>query len=574
MSRLPAPTYASGAFNLSPMPNFLETILTQLQRSADRVVLREIHGEQFVSVTGRELLDQVRHVRGYLRNAGLRPGDRCALLAPNSIRWVAFDLALMAEGLIVVPLYARQSPAELAAMMKDSEPKLLLAGDAGLADLAMQAWASESSNTPRRVLFDEVLGQARLTPPIPDDPNARGDSDLVTIIYTSGTSGEPKGVCLTAANVTHMLSCTTERLDQLMGQTREPDRVFHYAPFNFAASWILLLSCFSRESVLTLSTDLAKLPDEIRLSAPHYFLNVPTLLERVRRGVEDALSKRAAPIRSLYAKASEAWQRKTSGHARPADILWLALGRKLIFTKIKDRFGPHLRALICGSAPFAPETQQFFMMLGIPVLQAYGLTETTAICTLDDPRVPVEPGCVGQSIRGIEMKVAENEEIIIRGPNIFSGYWNRPEETAHVLRDGWFHTGDQGEVNSRGNWRIIGRLKNLLILNSGHNVAPEPIEDKIAQHLPAAQHVVIVGNGRGYLCALVAGSVESQAMQSALDAVNPSLPHYRQVRNFAIVHEGFTPENGLLTVNGKLRRDAINARFASEINSMYDRKPS
>jgi long-chain acyl-CoA synthetase len=410
--------------------------------------------------------------------------------------------------------------------------------------------------------------------PAPDALNARPDSDIVTIIYTSGTSGEPKGVCLTSANVTHMLSCTTERLDQLMGKTREPDRVFHYAPFNFAASWILFLSCLSRESVLTLSTDLTKLPDEIRLSAPHYFLNVPTLLERVRRGVEDALSKRAAPIRFLYAKAQAAWQRQKSGAARASDALWLALGRKLIFNKIKERFGPHIRALICGSAPLAPETQQFFLMLGIPVLQAYGLTETTAICTLDDPHVPVEPGYVGQAIHGIEMKIAENEEIIVRGPHIFAGYWNRPEETARVLRDGWFHTGDQGQVNARGNWRISGRIKNLIILNSGHNVPPEPIEDKIAQHLPTAQQVVIVGNGRGYLCAIIAGPVEPTAAQSALDAVNPGLPHYRQVRNFAIVGESFTPENGLLTVNGKLRRDAINARFAAEINSMYDRKPS
>ena len=574
MSRLAASVHASGASTLSPMPNFLETIFAQLQRSADRVVLREIHGEQFVSTTGAELLDQVRHVRAYLRNAALRPGDRCALLAPNSIRWVAFDLALMAEGLIVVPLYARQSPAELAAMMKDSEPKLLFASDASLADLAMQAWTSEASSTPRRVVFDEVLQHPASAQPIPVAPNPRSDSEIVTIIYTSGTSGEPKGVCLTKANLTHMLSCTAERLDQLMRQTREPDRVFAYAPFNFAASWILLLSCLSRESVLTLSTDLTKLSDEIRLSAPHYFLNVPTLLERVRRGVEDALSKRPAPIRSLFAKAREAWQRQNSGRARPPDAIWLALGRKLIFSKIKERFGPHLRALICGSAPLAPETQQFFLMLGIPVLQAYGLTETTAICTLDDPRVPVEQGYVGQAIRGVEMKVAENEEIIVSGPHIFAGYWNRPEETARVLRDGWFHTGDQGEVNSRGNWRIIGRIKNLIILNSGHNVPPEPIEDKIAQHLPGAQHVVIVGNGRGYLCALIAGPVDPQAVQSALDAVNPSLPHYRQVRNFAIVRDSFTPESGLLTVNGKLRRDGINARFASEINSMYDREPS
>src|SRR5216683_1370407 len=556
------------------MPNFLETIFAQLQRSAGRVVLREIHGEQFVSVTGKELLEQVRQVRPYLRGAGLQPGDRCALLAPNSIRWAAFDLALMAEGVIAVPLYNRQSPAELAAMMKDSQPKLFFASDAALADAATQAWTGDSSAAPRRVLFDEVLRQPVPPQPISDTPNPRGDADIVTIIYTSGTSGEPKGVCLTAANLSHMLSCTTERLGLLMGQTREPDRVFHYAPFNFAASWILLLSCLSRESVLTLSTDLTKLADEIRLSSSHYFLNVPTLLERVRRGVEDALSKRAAPIRSLYAKARAAWQRQNSSRARTADALWLALGRKLIFSKIKERFGPHLRALICGSAPLAPETHQFFLVLGIPVLQAYGLTETTAICTLDDPRGQIEPGYVGQAIRGIEMNAAGNEEIVVRGPHIFSGYWNRPEETARVLRDGWFHTGDQGEVNLRGDWRIIGRIKNLVILNSGHNVPPEPIEDKIAQRLPAAQHVVIIGNGRGYLCALIAGSAEPQAVQSALDAVNPDLPHYRQVRNFAVVREALTPENGLLTVNGKLRRDAINARFASEINSMYDRKPS
>jgi long-chain acyl-CoA synthetase len=551
------------------MPNFLETIFAQLQRSAGRVVLREIHGEQFISVTGRELLEQVRNVRAYLRTAGVRPGDRCALLAPNSIRWAALDLALMAEGLIVVPLYSRQSPAELAAMMKDSEPELLFVSDA-----AMQAWIGDSSSAPRRVLFDEVLQPPAPAQPLPDAPNARADSDIVTIIYTSGTSGEPKGVCLTIANVTYMLSCTTERLDQLMGKTREPDRVFHYAPFNFAASWILLLSCLSRESVLTLSTDLTKLPDEIRLSAPHYFLNVPTLLERVRRSVEEALSKRAAPIRSLYARAREAWLRQNSTRARPADVLWLALGRKLIFSKVKERFGPHLRALICGSAPLTPETQQFFLMLGIPVLQAYGLTETTAICTLDDPRVQVEPGYVGQAIRGIEMKTADNEEIIVRGPHVFAGYWNRPEETARVLRDGWFHTGDQGEVNLRGNWRIIGRIKNLIILNSGHNVPPEPIEDKIAQHLPGAQQVVVVGNGRGYLCALVVGAIEPQAVQSALDTVNPGLPHYRQIRNFALIRDSFTAESGLLTAMGKLRRDAINVRFASEINSMYDRKPS
>src|SRR5207245_8378553 len=369
-------------------------------------------------------------------------------------------------------------------------------------------------------------------PPILD----RLDDQPRTITSTSRTSGEPKGVCLTVGNLNHMTGCTTPRLDQLMGtlsgKTTDPDRIFLYAPMNFAASWMLMLSAFSRESVLTLSTDLTKLADEIRVSAPHYFLNVPTLLERVKRGVEDNIAGQAAPIRALYARARSAWQRQHVGRGKSLDAFWLTLGRKLIFAKVKDRFGPNVRALICGSAPLAPETQQFFLMLGIPVLQAYGLTETTGICTLDDPRVPVEPGYVGTVISGIEMKLAENEEIVVRGPHIFPGYWNRPEETARALMGGWFHTGDQGEVNMRGNWRISGRIKNLIILNSGHNIAPEPIEEKIARLLPAAQQVVLVGNGRGYLCLLVTGKIEPVAVQAALDAVNPELPHYRQIRKF------------------------------------------
>jgi long-chain acyl-CoA synthetase len=550
------------------MPNFLETILAQLKRADGRVVLREIRGDRFASVTGRELLDQIQLVRMFIRSSGVQPGDRCALLAANSIRWAVFHLALMAEGAIVVPLYSRQAPSELAGMMRDCQPRLIFVCDAALGESVAQTW----TEAPRRVLFDEVLRQSAPTTPPADAPNSRQDSDIVTIIYTSGTSGEPKGVCLTVGNLTHMLSCTTERLNQLMGATHEPDRVFHYLPFNFAASTILLLSCLARESVLTLSTDLNRLADEIHLVSPNYFLNVPTLLERVRRGVEDAIAKRPAVIRSLFARARTAWQRQHVGRGRALDALWLALGRGLIFRKIRERFGTHLRAVICGSAPLAPQTQQLFLMLGIPVLQAYGLTETTGICTLDDPRVPVEPGYVGSVITGIEMKVAENEEIVVRGPHIFPGYWNRPEETARVLQDEWFHTGDQGEVNVRGNWRISGRIKNLIILNSGHNIAPEPIEEKIARLLPAAQQVVVVGNGRGYLCALVTGEVESAAVQAALDAVNPELPHYRQIRNFTVIRDVFTSESGLLTAMGKIRRDAINARYASEINAMYDAK--
>src|SRR5215472_1095247 len=553
------------------MPNFLENIFEQLKRAGARVVLREIHGQHFLSVTGIELLEQVGRARAFLRSSGVQPGERCALLAPNSIHWVSCNLAMMAQGVIVVPLYSRQASNELADMMKDCQPQLLFVGDAALGESITEAWRE----APPRVLLDEVLKGKAARADLADRSISRADSDIVTIIYTSGTSGEPKGVCLNVGNLNYMLRQTTERLGQLMSATSAtgPDRVFHYLPFNFAASWLLLLSCLARETTLTLSTDLNQLADEIRRSSPNYFLNVPAFLERVRHGVEEALSKRAAPIRSVFQKSGAASQRQGAGPASPSDKIWLWVAKKLIFGKIKERFGRDLSALICGSAPLAPETQQFFQMLGIPVLQAYGLTETTGICTMDDPREAAELGYVGSAIPGIEMKVGEHEEILARGPHIFPGYWNRPDETARALEDGWFHTGDQGERNACGKWRIRGRIKNLIVLNTGHKVAPEPMEEKITRLLAAAEQVVIVGNGRSYLCALIAGTVAPAAVQEVLEVVNRELPHYRQVRDFKLIGKALTPESGLLTAMGKLRRDAVSARFASEIDAMYeDRK--
>jgi long-chain acyl-CoA synthetase len=573
-------SHAARAVLPKAMANFLENIFAQLLRADNHVVLREVHGKEFVSVTGRELLEQMRRVRAYLRKTGLQPGDRCALLAANSIRWAAFDLALMAEGVIVVPLYVRQAPVELAAMMRDSQARLLLTGDVALGEAVAGEWrhVEGKAEAPARIFLGDVLKDDAETAAEGSSfaLNARVDSDLVTIIYTSGTSGEPKGVCLNVGNVTYMLACTTQRLNQLMGANAapasgaQPDRIFHYLPFNFCASWIALLSFLSRDSTVTLSMDLNRLVDEIGVASPHYFLNVPTLLERVKRGVDAAFAQRPAAVQWLFGRARAGWQRKRRGSAAALDGLWLALGRRLIFSKIKERFGAHLRALICGSAPLTQETQEFFEMLQIPVLQVYGLTETTGICTMDDPRAPVEAGHVGPAVTGLEMKVVENDEIVVRGPNVFPGYWNRPEETARALREGWFHTGDQGAPNARGNWRISGRLKNLIILNSGHNVAPEPIEEKIAALLPRAQQVVLVGNGRGYLCVLLTGVVARAEVQAVLDSVNLESPHYRQIRNFTILSEVFTPESGLLTAMGKVRRDAINSRFQTEIAAMYE----
>ena len=252
--------------------------------------------------------------------------------------------------------------------------------------------------------------------------------------------------------------------------------------------------------------------------------------------------------------------------------MWLGLANRLVFPAIRNKMiGRNLKALICGSAPLSAETQLYFMMLGIRVLQVYGLTETTAICTMHDPN-RVEVGRVGPAIPGMEMKLGDNDEILVRGPNIFLKYWNRPEQTAEALRDGWFHTGDQGEVSTAGNWRIAGRIKNLIVLGSGHKVSPEPIETAIAKILPEAHQVIVVGNGRGYLSVLVTGAATSEKVQSVLDEVNPGLPHYKQVRAFRVIPDAFSVESGSMTVNGKYKRDVISVRMKNEIEDMYSVK--
>jgi len=542
--------------------NFLENIFAQLNAADGTPILQELREGPVTPVTGRDLSTLVGQARAFLAARGLKKGDRCALLAQNSIDWVALDLAIMAEGLIVVPLYARQAASELTAMMKDCAPALICCGDAALRDGILHAWP----DAPPQYLFDEIFSNPGAS--VNGNPQL-AESDPVTIIYTSGTSGEAKGVVLTAGNVGHMLGCTSERLDQLMENKPGQDRVFHYLPFCFAGSWIMLLTCLLRRSLLTLNMDLGKLAGEMRAAAPDYFLNVPALLERMRKAVDEQLWKTGGVALVIYRRAKAAWMRRRDGHARLSDPAWLAMANAAIFPTIRKKMiGENLKALICGSAPLNLDTQLYFNMLGIPVLQVYGLTETTAICTMDDPR-HVEPGRVGPAIRGIEMELGESDEIMVRGPNIFPGYWNRPQETAKSLRDGWFHTGDQGEVDATGNWRIIGRIKNLIILGSGHNIAPEPIEDELLKNLPKAQQAVLVGNGRGYLSAIVTGSVSREQVQAAVDAINPHLPHYKQVRAFYVHAEPFSIENGLLTANGKLKRDQIASRLQSEIEEMY-----
>lgn len=540
---------------------FVDRFLANLETHRERAFVVEVHADRLAPTRGALLRAMVEDARESLRARGVKAGDRVVLVAPNSARWIAMDLAMLAEGLTAVPLYARQAPRELADMIRDADPALVIVDEPAL-DTAL-----EEAGVERRVRLDAMFEGRRLDP---RPAIAIAPEHVVTIIYTSGSSGEPKGVMTTRANVEHMLPVLDTKLRELAGVAGGGDRVFHYLPFCFAGSRMVLWACLHRANGIHLSMKLDALVRELAAATPEYFLNVPALLDRVRTGVEKKLAERPAPIRALYAGAMAADARQRAGTAGKRDRALLALADRVLFPKIREQIGPALKGLICGSAPLSVETQAWFERVGLPIFQVYGLTETTAIVTIDR-KDAVQIGRVGYAIPGCELRLGELGELQVRGPNVFPGYFRREAATREAFTsDGWFRTGDQCEIDGRGSLRIIGRTKNVIVPSSGHNVAPEPIEQMIREGVSGAEQVLVVGHGRPFLSAILTGAVQPSALEAQIEEINERLPHYRRIRRWVVAREPFTPENGLLTANQKLRRGEIERRYAKEIAALYE----
>lgn len=540
--------------------HFLARIFENLEQQPDRCAVIEVHGTELREHDGRVLLDHIARAHAFVAAAGVQPGDRVAVLAPNSAKWVCADLAALACGAIVVPLYDKQEPKELAVMLRSAKPSLLLAGSRELAETIALAWPEHC----RVAVFDDVFE----TEPSKAGLHAIAPEDPVAIIYTSGTSGVPKGVVLSRANVDFMIPKTIERLAKVAIDRQAPDRVFHFLPFCFAASRMMLWTQLSRPNPIMISTDLTKLVVEMATAKPNYFLNVPAVLERIRNGVGAKIRERGGIALGLYERGIAASQAIAAGRGGFFDRVALGLAQRVVFGKIRTTIGEKLDFVISGSAPLAEETQRWFQMLGIPVYQAYGLTETTGIVSLDEPD-QVVAGRVGVALGGVEIRTSDEGELLVRGPNIFVGYWEMAQETADVIRDGWFHTGDQVEIE-RGNIKIVGRIKNLIVPESGHNIAPEPLEEKFLAACPEATQCMIVGHARPFVAVLVPGRPPQSAIDRAIEQVNSDLPAYRKIRRAILVDELFTPDNGLLTANQKLRRAVIERHFGSQIDAAYD----
>jgi len=536
--------------------------MTVLERFFDRIaargtepILYEVRGDQLAPWSGADLRDRIAQIRGWLRERALQAGDRVAWVADNSAAWVALDLAVLAEGLVAVPWYPRQSSRELAQYAEDCDARLIVAGDERLAGLLRAA-----TDRPVTLLADAV-GPPVYAPPRPTVPVAP-----FTLVYTSGTTGTAKGAIVTEANVAAMLPITASALEAMMGSSAPDHRVFHYLPLCFLGSRVVLWTCLWRGNPIALSTQLDQLAQELATARPHYVLNVPLLLERMRARVEAGIAQRASPVRALWAGA----HRAAAGSRRWRDRAALAIAGRSLFPAVRKKLGPELRCLLCGSAPLAPETQAWFAHLGLPVYQVYGLTETTAILTMDVPPDAV-PGTVGRAIPGVQLRIGDDDELQAQGPNLFPGYWRRPADTAAAFSaDGWFRTGDRASLDG-GVLRILGRLKSVIVLTSGHKVSPEGVEEVFRAALPTADQVVAFGHQRKALLLVVSGPVSREAVADAVSKYNDDAAHYRRVAAFHLHPEVMNPEGGWITANGKLKRAALEAAFRPTLDALEQR---
>lgn len=537
--------------------SFSHDILRKAKQHPDKIILAEVHGDTIVNKTNQKFINDVLNIQKNLAFHQIGLFKKVCVVGPNSYQWVALDIAIVSMGAINIPLYYRSEPSELSFILENAKPDLIVYFDEALKHSIESIRPFEVDAIHIDTLFQDNTGDEITLPSIDLDQTA-------TIIYTSGTSGNPKGVCLSHNNINFMLVQTKSRLTQAKHGKNTRDVVFHYLPLCFAGSRMMLWTQLHRGNPIYLSTNLKNLPQEIGTVNPDYYLNVPALLERVKQGVEQALKNKSQFIQKLFGQAKILFLKKISHSLTLTEKCKLFLLDAFVLSSIRKKIGSNLKFLVCGSAPLHTDTQYWFSMLGIPVYQVYGLTETTAIVTMDTPEL-VQEGWVGIPIDGIEIKKAEDGELLSKGPHIFQGYYKNQEKTDEVIKDGWFHTGDLCEIDTQGRLRILGRMKNVIIPSSGHNIVPEPLEEMLCTLDASIEYACIVGHGKSKVGVIVTGDVTPDGLKKTIDMFNNKQPHYKKMAYYIHSKDGFSQENGLLTANQKLKRAVIEKHYDQEI---------
>lgn len=584
----------------------VEVFFQAIDRYAKGDALRARVDGAWRSISHSDLEERVRHLALGLESLGLERGDRIAILSENRPEWAMADYAALCMGALDVPIYATLPPNQVAYILRDSGARYIFVSTAEQLAKIEEVWADLPS-LERVIVFDEVettdprvvqleavlaLGRDRPEADRADAFRERASraapDDVATILYTSGTTGTPKGVMLTHDNIHSNIVA----VDRLLSITAE-DVALSFLPLSHIFQRMVDYFLFAHGVTLAYVASFDLVAQSMVEIRPTVVVSTPRVYEKVYARVLSATGIRRRLV--LWARSvGRRWADATLEGRRPGPGLALqhALADALVFRKVRAATGGRIRFFISGAAPLNPEIARFFYAAGMPILEGYGLTETSPVTNVNTPS-DYRLGTVGKPIPGTEIMIAEDGEILVRGPQVMKGYFNMPDATAEVMEDGWFHTGDIGELDADGFLRITDRKKDLIVTAGGKNIAPQPIENQLKTSRYISEAVVL-GDRRPYPIVLIIPNFEQLAPWARGEGITDTsasalirdprvqekieqeveyrlkgFARYELPKKIGLIEHEFTIERGELTPTLKVRRRVVQERYAELIEALY-----
>lgn len=567
------------------------------ERRQERLMLvRE--GNQWTSISGQEFYRNVTGMARALRRWGLNKGDRLAILSENRPEWTITDFASLLLGVVVVPIYATLTAPQTAYILTDSGTRVVVVSTQQQLDKVLSI--KDQTAVERIVVMDPVNtayaepmqrlmqeGRSERDPDLEARASAVTQDDLASIVYTSGTTGTSKGVQLSHGNL------TSNVLNSLKGfDIGENEISVSFLPLSHVTARHVDFAFLHRGVTLAYCSFIEQLPQTLLEVEPTIFVAVPRVYEKIHGQVEQKAS--GFPKRSIYRWALSVGNthrpRVLTGQ-RPKALSW-RLADKLVYSQVRARMGGRVRLFVSGGAPLGRELAAWYASIGIRIHEGYGLTETSPVIATNTPRAH-KIGTVGRPLGNIEVRIADDSEILVRGPSVFRGYWNRPEETKNAFVDGWFKTGDIGNLDEDGFLSVTDRKKDLLKTSGGKFIAPQPIENAMKLNALIGTAVVL-GDRRKFASVIISpqfplleewartnhvsfssreeliADPKVQALYEDIVAeVNRGLARFETLKKILLVPDEFTANDGTLTPTFKLRRKAIEERYRKEIDDLY-----
>jgi long-chain acyl-CoA synthetase len=578
--------------------NLTDDVVTNAREAADTVAFSRPTDTGWVDVTCAEFLADVSAVAKGLVAAGIEVGDRVALISKTRYEWTLLDYAIWFAGAVTVPIYETSSAEQIAWILRDSAARAVVAEDAGhMARITEIRGELDHLNHVWSITDNAVEVLSSLGEDISDEELEKRRTtatplDLATLIYTSGTTGRPKGCMLTHGNFMFELTVGVDELERLFEGDGAATLLF--LPLAHVFARIIQVGCIKARSRLGHSADIKNLLPDLQEFRPTFILAVPRVFEKVfntasQKATADGKGKifdRAAEVAIAYSRGLEKGRPSLAVRAQHA------LFARLVYGKLLTALGGKCVFAVSGGAPLGERLGHFYRGIGLTVLEGYGLTETTAALTVNLPDAQ-KVGSVGRPLPGTAVRVADDGELLFQGGQVFAGYWANEAATAEALEsDGWFHTGDVGEVDDEGFVRITGRKKEIIVTAGGKNVAPAVLEDRLRAH-PLVSQCLVVGDGQPFIAALVTIDPESfptwaethgktgsiadlvddpdlrSAVEDAVEDANKAVSKAESIRKFTILPEDWTEEGGQLTPSLKLKRSVVMREQRREVEALY-----